>query len=190
MLPHFVLQTTISIFEKQYLISTFCTVNYHFHLGFTTSLFFAKKGGSQVHTSTLCETNDQLNLALAPSYMVALLTKQTTISHFLQNKSIPTYWLILATQYLTSTFCKTTYRLHLSNSHLHTTTFCTTNYHLHLGFRTTGEATISDHLNSKHQNFGPIFGPKFWVQNQSPSAYIIGGQNKKDVKISTEIDVR
>ena len=52
-----------------------------------------------------------------------------------------------------------------------------------------GEATISDHFNSRRQNFGPIFGPKFWVQNQSPSAYIIGGQNKRDVKISAEIDV-
>ena len=56
-------------------------------------------------------------------------------------------------------------------------------------YHITGEATISGHFNSRHQNFGPIFGPKFCVQNQSPSAYIIGGQNKSDVKISPQIDV-
>ena len=55
--------------------------------------------------------------------------------------------------------------------------------------RPTREATISDHFNSRHQNFGPIFGPKFWVQNQSLSACIIGSQNKRGVKISAEVDV-
>ena len=40
----------------------------------------------------------------------------------------------------------------------------------------TRQATISHHFNSRHQNFGPIFQPKFWLQNQSPSAEITGGR--------------
>ena len=47
----------------------------------------------------------------------------------------------------------------------------------------------SDHFNSTHQYFGPILRPEFWVQNHSPSAYIMGAKNKVDVKISAEIDV-
>ena len=46
----------------------------------------------------------------------------------------------------------------------------------------TGEATISNHFNSRNQNFGPILGFNFWVQNLPPSAYIIRGQNRMDAK--------
>ena len=43
-------------------------------------------------------------------------------------------------------------------------------------FRTTRKARISDHSDSRHQNFGPIFQPKLLLQNQYPCADITGGR--------------
>ena len=57
------------------------------------------------------------------------------------------------------------------------------------GMPSTGQATISDHFNSRHQKSDPFLGPNFGCKTSLPLPTLPGAGNKGDVKISAQIDV-